>query len=49
MNLVLVYRPEVRDDVDSAYTIYYQVFPDCVLVVAVLHGRRNPKIWQSRV
>ncbi len=30
------------------YAIYYRVFPDKVVVVACMHGRRNPRRWQSR-
>lgn len=30
------------------YAIYYRVFPDRVVVVACMHGRRNPRRWQSR-
>jgi plasmid stabilization system protein ParE len=31
------------------YVVYYRVLPDRVEVLAVLHGRRNPGVWQSRV
>ena len=27
---------------------YYLVEPDGVIVLAVLHGRRDPRVWQSR-
>ena len=30
------------------YAIYYRVFPDKVVVIACMHGRRNPRRWQSR-
>lgn len=30
------------------YNIFYRILPDRVEVVAVLHGRRDPSIWQSR-
>jgi toxin ParE1/3/4 len=30
------------------YAIYYRVYSDAVVVVACMHGRRNPKRWQSR-
>lgn len=31
------------------YVIYFVVEPDAVVVLAVLHGRRDPRVWQSRV
>lgn len=31
------------------YTVFYQVEPDHILVVAVFHGKRDPSIWQGRV
>jgi plasmid stabilization system protein ParE len=30
------------------YAIYYQVLPDEVVVLAVMHGRRHPRRWESR-
>jgi len=30
------------------YGIYYRVYPDLIVLVACMHGRRNPKRWQSR-
>lgn len=30
------------------YLIYYRIVVDRVIVLAVLHGRTNPKTWQSR-
>lgn len=30
------------------YAIYYRLYPDAVVVIACMHGRRNPKRWQSR-
>lgn len=30
------------------YGIYYRIYDDIVVVVACMHGRRNPKRWQSR-
>jgi len=30
------------------YAIYYRVYEDIVVVVACMHGRRDPKRWQSR-
>jgi len=30
------------------YAIYFRVYPDVVAIVAVMHGRRDPRIWQER-
>lgn len=30
------------------YVVYYRVEPGQVVVLAVLHGRRYPSLWQSR-
>jgi plasmid stabilization system protein ParE len=30
------------------YGLYYRVYGDVVVVVACMHGRRNPRRWQSR-
>lgn len=30
------------------YVVYYRVMPSGVEVIAVLHGGRNPGVWQSR-
>lgn len=31
------------------YVIYYRVLPDVVEVLAILHGSRDPRGWQSRI
>ena len=31
------------------YAIYYRVYDEVVVVVACMHGRRNPRRWQTRV
>ena len=31
------------------YAIYYRVYEDIVVVVACMHGRRDPRRWRSRV
>ena len=31
------------------YLVIYRVFPDFVSVVAVIHGRRHPRHWRSRI
>ncbi len=31
------------------YVIYYRVLSDRIEVVAVLHGSRDPRLWQERV
>lgn len=44
----------VRKDVRRAvirrfpYAIYYRIVVDRIIVIAVLHGRTNPKKWRSR-
>lgn len=30
------------------YVVYYRVLPDRVEVVAVIHGSRDPAVWQGR-
>ena len=30
------------------YGVFYREFPQAIIVVACMHGRRNPKRWQSR-
>src|SRR4051812_19879754 len=32
----------------SQYVLYYQVEPNQVVVIAVLHARANPRTWQRR-
>ncbi len=47
--------PVVAGDVRRAllntfpYAIYFRVSDEVVIVLAVLHLRRNPKVWRSRV
>lgn len=31
------------------YLVVYRVFPNFVSVVAVIHGRRNPRRWKARL
>ncbi len=31
------------------YNVYYRVLADRVEILAVVHGRRDPSAWQSRV
>jgi plasmid stabilization system protein ParE len=31
------------------YVIYYRVLPNRIEVIAVLHGSRDPRLWQERV
>jgi plasmid stabilization system protein ParE len=31
------------------YVVYYRVLADRIEVIAVLHGSRNPQVWQDRV
>ena len=30
------------------YVVYYRILDDRIEVIAVLHGRRDPRVWQSR-
>jgi plasmid stabilization system protein ParE len=30
------------------YGLYYRIIDDQIVVVACMHGRRNPRRWQSR-
>ena len=30
------------------YAIYFHAMPDEIVVLAVIHGRRHPRHWQSR-
>lgn len=30
------------------YAIYYRILSDEIVVLAVMHGRRQPRRWQSR-
>ena len=30
------------------YGIYYRIYPDLIVVIACMHGRRNPRRWQAR-
>lgn len=30
------------------YVVYFVAEPDSVVVLAVFHGRRDPRVWQSR-
>ena len=31
------------------YVVYYRPCADCIQVLAVLHGSRDPRLWQERV
>ena len=30
------------------YVVYYVVLPDVISVIAIIHGRRDPRRWQAR-
>ena len=30
------------------YSLLYRLYPDCIVIVACLHGRRDPLKWKSR-
>jgi toxin ParE1/3/4 len=47
---VLVYRDVRRALVGrSPFAVFYVVQPDTVIVVAVLHTARNPRLWRNRL
>jgi plasmid stabilization system protein ParE len=31
------------------YGVFYRVYPEAIIVVAVMHGRRATRRWQSRI
>lgn len=31
------------------YSLLYRVYPDVIVVVACIHGRRDPLIWKARL
>jgi len=31
------------------YVVYYVVYPERVEVIGVLHGARDPAVWQTRI
>lgn len=46
----IVYRDLRRRLVERfPYGILYRVYPELVVVVALLHGRQNPKVLERRV
>jgi hypothetical protein len=30
------------------YVVYYVILPDAISVIAIMHGRRDPRRWQQR-
>ena len=46
--------PRVKGDIRRAvvrrfpYAVYFNPTPDEIIVLAVMHGRRNPRRWRSR-
>lgn len=30
------------------YAIMYRVYPDCILIVGCVHGKRHPRTWEER-
>ncbi len=30
------------------YSLVYRVYPECIVIVACLHGRRDPRKWRAR-
>lgn len=46
---VVVFRGVRRGKVQRfPYLVYYRVFSDWIEVIGVLHGSRDPQIWQGR-
>jgi plasmid stabilization system protein ParE len=46
----LIYRDIRRIQTQRfPFTVYYRIVEDEVVVVAVLHSRRDPRIWQARL
>jgi plasmid stabilization system protein ParE len=31
------------------YSVYYTVETDQIVVIAVFHGKRDPRVWQARI
>jgi hypothetical protein len=47
---VMVFRGVRRGKLRTfPYLIYYRTLSDRIEVIAVLHGSRDPKLWQERV
>ncbi len=45
----VVYRQTRRVNLPRfPYGLYYRIVDDQIIVVACMHGRRNPRRWQSR-
>lgn len=46
--------PRVHNEIRRAilqrfpYAVFFELLEDEIVVLAVLHGRRHPRIWQSR-
>jgi len=43
-----VETPGERFYVAFPYAMYFRVYDEVVVVVACMHGRRNPRRWQVR-
>jgi plasmid stabilization system protein ParE len=47
--------PAIADDIRRAllqtfpYAVYFRASDEIVVVLAILHLRRNPKVWRTRV
>jgi plasmid stabilization system protein ParE len=45
----VVYRDLRRRLVERfPYTIFYRIYPNAIVIVALMHGRQNPAIWRKR-
>jgi len=30
------------------YAVYFRIYPDAIVIVGVMHGRRHPKLLKTR-
>ncbi len=45
----IVYRQTRRANLNRfPYSLFYRIIDDQIIVVAFMHGRRNPRRWQTR-
>jgi len=45
----VIYRDLRRRLVERfPYAVYYRIYPGIVFIVAVMHGKKNPRIWKAR-
>ena len=45
----VIYRSVRRRLVERfPYAVYYRTYPGIVFIVAVMHGKQNPRVWKAR-